>query len=109
MGHHRFGLLERPRIRSSGVKAGDEASVIKSLLSSWAVPADSFQLGKTRVILRTAAASQLELRRDHILNLAALKIQAAYRSRHARRSFKQLRKSVLIVQSIVRLRVCALL
>lgn len=61
---------------------------------------DGWQLGKTRVFLRSGQLAQLEGARVKILSAAALRLQAAWKGYLARKAFKEQRDAAVAVQAV---------
>jgi len=69
-------------------------SVIKELH----VPETEWQIGKTKVFLRSKVHEPLEDARNQVINQKALKIQSAWRRHAALKKFTRLRGAALLIQ-----------
>lgn len=63
---------------------------------------NQYQIGVSKVFLRAGVGAYLESCRENVLNRAAIKIQAQYRRFHARSEFKNVLRSVLMIQRVYR-------
>lgn len=69
-------------------------SVIKELR----VPETEWQVGKTKVFLRSVVHEPLEDARKQVINANAIKIQTAWRKYHQRSQYNKIKLAVLRIQ-----------
>lgn len=62
------------------------------------VPTNEWQVGKTKVFLRSAVHEPLEDARKQVISSKAVIIQAAWRCYRARQRFERIRKATLLIQ-----------
>ena len=103
-------LLGAPRLREMGLPMtssgfvdwytasdGQVAEVVKRVLKSTGV-IDGWQMGRTRVFLRSGQLAQLEGARGRVLAAAAVTVQAAWRARDARMQLAEARAAARCIQ-----------
>lgn len=86
------GLIDWDALQDHQVSDLAVAIMQKSSLSGW-------QIGRTKIFLRTGQLAALEGQRGKVISDAVLKIQSYWRSYQARRRFKKTVQSIIMVQS----------
>ncbi|KAG8658067.1 hypothetical protein MANES_03G116600v8 [Manihot esculenta] len=79
----------------------DPLSISVAVLQQCNVAPEMYQVGYTKVFLRTGQIARLEDQRKQVLQ-GILGIQKCFRGSHARRDFNKLKQGVTILQSFVR-------
>ncbi|KAL3647675.1 hypothetical protein CASFOL_008643 [Castilleja foliolosa] len=92
----RFGILSPEVLYGST----DEVAVCKKLLEK--VGLEGYQIGKTKVFLRAGQMAELDARRTEVLGKSAIIIQNKFRSYMSKKSFVQMRRSAIFIQSVCR-------
>ncbi|KAJ3672107.1 hypothetical protein LUZ60_006828 [Juncus effusus] len=92
----RFGLLAPDVLTGST----DEVNATKILLEK--AKLKGYQIGKTKVFLRAGQMAELDARRNEVLGKAASLIQMKVRSYLACKTFIQLKRAVLQIQTVIR-------
>ena len=102
-----YRFLAPPKIREEAKKrvaAGEMKAAAVAVLTSLSLPAGTYQIGLTKVFLRRAAFDEMEMRRQRMLRLAAVKIQARVRAVLAVKAYKLTKKKLIMVQAAIRKR-----
>ncbi|KAI5740462.1 hypothetical protein M8J76_004092 [Diaphorina citri] len=71
---------------------------IQTIIKQQSIPKTEWQIGKTKIFLRTKAHEPLEDRRNHIITSRAVKIQSLWRRYIHRKEFLRLRNAVILIQ-----------
>uniref|UniRef100_A0A453Q289 Myosin motor domain-containing protein n=1 Tax=Aegilops tauschii subsp. strangulata TaxID=200361 RepID=A0A453Q289_AEGTS len=92
----RFGILAPDVLTGSS----DEITAVRRLLEK--VDLQGYQVGKTKVFLRSGQMAELDARRNEVLGRSANLIQRKVRSFLAKKSFIALRRSAVQIQTVCR-------
>ncbi|KAL2594341.1 hypothetical protein AAZV13_12G184300 [Glycine max] len=92
----RYGFL-----LSEANTSQDSLSISVAVLQQFNIPPEMYQVGFTKLYLRTGQIGALEDRRKHLLQ-GILGIQKSFRGYQARRHYHELKNGVTILQSFVR-------
>ncbi|KAM3245204.1 hypothetical protein ACQJBY_056491 [Aegilops geniculata] len=92
----RFGILAPDVLTGSS----DEITAVRRLLEK--VDLQGYQVGKTKVFLRSGQMAELDARRNEVLGRSANMIQRKVRSFLAKKSFIALRRSAVQIQTVCR-------
>ncbi|VAI63066.1 unnamed protein product [Triticum turgidum subsp. durum] len=92
----RFGILAPDVLTGSS----DEITAVRKLLEK--VDLQGYQVGKTKVFLRSGQMAELDARRNEVLGRSANMIQRKVRSFLAKKSFIALRRSAVQIQTVCR-------
>ncbi|XP_010520892.1 PREDICTED: myosin-2-like [Tarenaya hassleriana] len=79
----------------------DPLSISIAVLKQFNIPPEMFQVGYTKLYLRTGQIGVLENRRTLILR-CVLGVQKCFRGQRSRRCFQQLRSGAILLQSYIR-------
>ncbi|CAN1242726.1 XI-2 [Linum perenne] len=92
----RFGIL------ATNVSKGscDEITACKRILEK--VKLEGYQVGKTKIFLRSGQMADMDARRTEVLAKSATKIQTKVRSYYCRKKYLLLRQSAIGIQTICR-------
>ncbi|KAI9093230.1 hypothetical protein K1719_027244 [Acacia pycnantha] len=92
----RYGFL-----LSEASVSQDPLSISVSILQQFNIPPEMYQVGYTKMYLRTGQLGVLEDRRKHVI-LGILRVQKWLRGHQARRNFYALKNGAIALQSFVR-------
>ncbi|MED6136863.1 hypothetical protein PIB30_059778 [Stylosanthes scabra] len=92
----RYGLLV-----SEANTSYDPLSICVAILQHSNIPPEMYQVGYTKLYLRSGQVGVLEDRRKHILQ-GILSVQRSFRRHQARSTFRELRNGATVLQSFIR-------
>ncbi|XP_006657835.2 myosin-1 isoform X2 [Oryza brachyantha] len=92
----RYGCLLLHSITSQ-----DPLSISVAVLQQFNIPPEMYQVGYTKLFLRTGQVGALENAKSQMLH-GALRIQKNFRGLHTRQEYQGLKKGAIILQSFVR-------
>ncbi|XP_050216632.1 myosin-2 isoform X2 [Mercurialis annua] len=92
----RFGFL-----LSDTTVSQDPLSISVAVLQQFSIPPEMYEVGYTKVYLRTGQIGNLEERRKQVM-LGILGVQKHFRGCQVRRDMNELKKGVTVLQSFVR-------
>ncbi|MED6168755.1 hypothetical protein PIB30_014444 [Stylosanthes scabra] len=92
----RYGLL-----LSEANTSYDPLSISVAVLQNSNIPPEMYQVGYTKLYLRSGQVGVLEDRRKHILQ-GILSVQRSFRRHQARSTFRELRNGATVLQSFIR-------
>ncbi|KAF0906007.1 hypothetical protein E2562_009024 [Oryza meyeriana var. granulata] len=92
----RYGCLLLHSIASQ-----DPLSISVAVLQQFNIPPEMYQVGYTKLFLRTGQVAALENAKNRMLH-GALRIQKNYRGLHTRQEYQGLKKGAMTLQSFIR-------
>lgn len=92
----RYGFL-----LSHSVASQNPLSISVAVLQQFNIPPEMYQVGYTKLFLRTGQVAALENAKNRMLH-GALRIQKNFRGLHTRQEYHRLKKGATILQSFVR-------
>ncbi|KAM3384972.1 hypothetical protein ACQJBY_009114 [Aegilops geniculata] len=92
----RYGFL-----LSHSVASQNPLSISVAVLQQFSIPPEMYQVGYTKLFLRTGQVAALENAKNRMLH-GALRIQRNFRGLHTRREYHTLKKGATALQSFVR-------
>ncbi|XP_015184987.1 PREDICTED: unconventional myosin-X isoform X2 [Polistes dominula] len=102
MGFHDFVSRYRCLDRGRNMLSRDDREAVRSLISSQGIPETEWQIGKTKVFLRSYVHEPLEDCRNQMVSSNALMIQKIWRGYTVRKEYKKIREAALKVQHAYR-------
>lgn len=83
-------------------RQGNFREAATAIIQSLGLPQGTAQVGLTKVFFKRAAFDDIEARRQKALRGAAVRIQATVRKTQAVRSYIAMRKTVIVIQALIR-------
>ncbi|KAK2710152.1 myosin-I heavy chain-like isoform X3 [Artemia franciscana] len=98
-----FLIHYRPLIRHKRLRLAKEPKeACRGVLNMMNFPIKQWQVGKTKIFLKSQVAEALEEQKVILLQLMALRIQTWYRGRTRRKEYLRIRNAALCIQHAVR-------